>query len=184
MTISSETRTAGPFSGNGVTTAFPFTFKVFTTADVLVVQTDDDGVESTLVLTTNYTVSLNADQDVSPGGTVTMLVAPPTGYLLTLTSNIGNLQGVQITNQGGFYPSVINTALDRLTILVQQLLNKINRSIKIPLSDGSLTTELPTAALRANRALVFDSDGGGGSIGIGSGSERERRCGQRRRGER
>ena len=160
MTISSETRTAGPFSGNGSTTAFPFTFKVFSTNDVVVVLTDTDGVEDTLTLTTDYTVSLNADQDTSPGGTVTMLTAPATGELLTLTSAVGNLQPIEITNQGGFYPNVINKAFDRATILIQQLLNKINRSIKIPLSDGtSITTELPTATLRANKALVFDADG-------------------------
>ena len=160
MTISSETRTAGPFSGNGSTTAFPFTFKVFSTSDVVVVLTDTDGVEDTLTLTTDYTVSLNADQDTSPGGTVTMLTAPATGELLTLTSAVGNLQPIEITNQGGFYPNVINKAFDRATIQIQQLLNKINRSIKIPLSDGtSITTELPTATLRANKALVFDADG-------------------------
>jgi hypothetical protein len=158
MTISSETRTAGPFTGNGATSAFPFTFKVFSTSDVLAVRTID-GEEDTLVLNTDYTVSLNADQDTSPGGTLTTLVPLPTDYLLTLTSNVGNTQAVEITNKGGFYPSVINTALDRLTIMVQQLLNKITRSIKIPLSDGVLTTELPTAALRANKALVFDADG-------------------------
>jgi len=160
MTISSETRTAGPFNGNGSTTAFPFTFKVFATTDVVVVLTDEDGIETTKTIITHYTVSLNADQDTSPGGTVTMLTAPATGELLTLTSNVGNLQPVEITNQGGFYPSVINTALDRAIILIQQLLNKINRSVKIPLSDGtSITTELPTATLRANKALVFDADG-------------------------
>ncbi len=160
MTISSETRTAGPFTGNGVTTAFPFTFKVFSTADVLVVQTDTDGVETTRTLTTHYTVALNADQDASPGGTVNTVAPLVDDYLLTLTSNVGNLQPVLITNLGGFYPSIINTALDKATILIQQLLNKINRSVKIPLSDGTaITTQLPTASLRANKALVFDTDG-------------------------
>ena len=33
MTINSSTRIAGPYTGNGSTTAFPFSFKVFTTAD-------------------------------------------------------------------------------------------------------------------------------------------------------
>lgn len=160
MTISSETRTAGPFTGNGVTTAFPFTFKVFSEEDVLVVETDTDGVETTLTLTTDYTVTLNGNQDVSPGGTVTLNAALTDDYLLTLTSQVENLQEAQLTNNGGFYPAVINSALDRLTILVQQSLNKINRSVKIPLSDGtSVTTELPTKTARANKALVFDVDG-------------------------
>ena len=36
MTISSTTRIAGPFTGNGVTTVFPFTFKVFANIDLRV----------------------------------------------------------------------------------------------------------------------------------------------------
>ncbi|KAH1282125.1 hypothetical protein KXX11_003928, partial [Aspergillus fumigatus] len=83
MSIASTTRKAGPFTGNSVTTAFPFNFKVFAASDLLVVQTDLSAVETTLTLTTNYTVSLNANQDSNPGGTINMNVAPPTGYLLT-----------------------------------------------------------------------------------------------------
>ncbi|KVW93337.1 hypothetical protein [Thiobacillus denitrificans] len=68
MTISSTTRKAGPFDGNNVLDAFPFAFKVFADSDVVVVKTDPDDIETTLTLTTDYTVSLNADQDTSPGG--------------------------------------------------------------------------------------------------------------------
>ena len=54
MTISSTTRKAGPFTGNGVTVAFPFAFKVFTVADVLVVQAvTATGIETTKTLTTD-----------------------------------------------------------------------------------------------------------------------------------
>ena len=37
MTVSASTRKAGPFTGNGVQTVFPFTFKVFTEVDIRVV---------------------------------------------------------------------------------------------------------------------------------------------------
>ena len=50
MTISSTTRKAGPFDGNGVTTSFPFTFKVFNTSDITIVRTMPSGLEETLVL--------------------------------------------------------------------------------------------------------------------------------------
>jgi len=39
MTISSEVRKAGPYDGNDVTTSFPFSFKVFSADDVVVVLT-------------------------------------------------------------------------------------------------------------------------------------------------
>jgi hypothetical protein len=45
MSISTTDRKAGPFVGNGVTTAFDFEFKVFSSADVLVVKTALDGTD-------------------------------------------------------------------------------------------------------------------------------------------
>jgi hypothetical protein len=145
MTISSSNRKAGPFTGNGVTVAFPFAFKVFTTADVLVVQAvTATGVETTLELGTNYTVSLNADQNANPGGTITMLVAPPTGTMLVATSQVANLQPLDVTNGGGFYPAVLNASFDRVVIQVQQLAEKISRSLVGGLSSSAdLTLPLP-----------------------------------------
>jgi len=136
MSISSTTRKAGPYNGNGATVAFPFAFKVFGVDDVVVVKTSAAGVESTLARTTDYTVSLNVDQDVSPGGTVTCLVAPATGELLTLTSAVAGVQPVDLTNMGGYYPAVINAALDRLTILFQQVSEEVGRAVKTGISSG------------------------------------------------
>ena len=142
MSISSTSRKAGPYTGNGSTTVLPFSFKVFTSADVRVVRTDLAGVESDLTLTTDYTVTLNADQDSNPGGTVTLVTAAATGFLTTITSVVADLQPVVLTNAGGFYPSVINTALDRLTILTQQLAEKVGRAIKVNISSTTSADEL------------------------------------------
>lgn len=141
MSISSSTRKAGPFACNGSTVAFPFAFKVFTTDDVRVVLTDSNSVESDLALGTNYTVALNADQDANPGGTVTTTATYATGYKITLTSQVQNLQPVTLTNQGGFYPKVINDALDRLTIMAQQLAEQVGRAVKTSISSSSSTPD-------------------------------------------
>lgn len=159
MTVSSISRVAGPYSGNDSTVEFPFSFKVFSKSDLLVVLTDDEGIEQELVLDSGYSATLNADQDAAPGGTVTLPSALVTGQKLTITSGIEALQGANIQSLGGFYPSVINTALDRLTILIQQALNSIGRSVKLPISDGENSITLPTAAARAGKALGFDSSG-------------------------
>jgi hypothetical protein len=161
LTISSQTREAGPFVGNGTTTVFPFAFKVFQSSDLYVVRlVVATGVQSTLIAGTDYTVVLNSDQNASPGGTVTVPVALATGYTLTVTSLLSYLQATDLTNAGGFYPSVINDALDRLTIFVQQLVSGISRSLRFPLSDGaSINTTLPGAAARAGKVLTFDSTG-------------------------
>ena len=71
MTISTESIKAGPFAGNASTTTFAFSYKVFAQADLAVIFTSTVGVESTKTLTTDYSVSLNSDQDNNPGGSIT-----------------------------------------------------------------------------------------------------------------
>jgi hypothetical protein len=145
MTISSQTRTAGPFTGNGVTTTFPFTFKVFAASDLYVVRTDaTTGIDTVLVLGTDYTVTLNTNQNSSPGGSITLPTALASGFKLTATSALQYLQPTDLTNQGGFYPKVINNALDYLTILVQQLLTKVGNSLQLPISVTGVSTTLPS----------------------------------------
>ncbi len=157
MTISSEDRVDGPYTGTGLVSAYPFYFKVFTTADVQVVQTDTSGVQTTL--SSGYTVALNSNQDDTPGGTVTLSSPLAAGYLLTITSALANTQLTELTNAGGFFPRVINDALDKLTILVQQIASKLDRSIKVPVSDGAVTVDLPTKTLRARKAIICDASG-------------------------
>lgn len=163
MTISSETRKAGPFTGNGVTTAFPFAFKVFVAADVSVTLTTlSTGVQALLMLNTDYTLALNADQNASPGGTVTYnpsSVPMPSTRTLTIGSVVTETQATHITNGGAFLPNNIEDMVDRAVINVQQVSEKIDRSIKFPIVDSSLIVELPTAALRANKGMKFDSAG-------------------------
>lgn len=122
MTISSTLRQAGPYTGNGSAVTFPFAFKVFQTADLLV--TKNDAASNTIYLTldVDFTATLNASQDASPGGAITLTSPLAVGYALTITSSIAPLQPVDLTNNGGFYPKVIMDALDRLTILIQQLI--------------------------------------------------------------
>jgi hypothetical protein len=142
MTISSETRRAGPYAGNGSTTAFAFAFKVFTTGEVQVTRTAS-GVDTVLTLTTHYTVTLNSNQNLNPGGTVTMLTAPAVGQSITITSNVLNLQPTAVANLGAFYPEVVNDSLDRATIQIQQLDERLDRALVVPVSSSGLNTQLP-----------------------------------------
>ena len=161
MTISSTIRVAGPFTGNGTASAFPFAWKVFSAADVEVVRRNvSSGVDTTLVLNTDYTVTLNGNQNTNPGGTVTLVAgALASGLTLTVTSDLANLQPTDLTNQGGFYPEVINDSLDRATIQIQQLAGEVSRSIRAPLADGSPAMVLPPSGVRSNGFLAFDGNG-------------------------
>jgi hypothetical protein len=154
MTISSNSRKAGPFVGNGTAATFPFTFKVFQASDLEVVKlTVATNVETILVLNTDFTASVNEDQNSSPGGTITLSAgALATGYNLVITSDIENLQPTDLTNQGGFYPEVITDALDRATIQIQQLQEAVDRSAKLP-----ITSSADADALVADIVRLADS---------------------------
>lgn len=162
MTISSTTRKAGPFTGNGAATSFPFGFKVFDKTDVQCVLTSAAGVDSTLTLDSDYSVTLNSNQDSTPGGTVTYpisggpMVSP---VQLTVLGDLDQLQETDLTNNGGFYPKVIEDALDRAVVLIQQLNEIASRAIRISASDSTTGQQLPTSAVRANKALIFDANG-------------------------
>ena len=159
MTISSTVRIAGPYIGSGAATVFPFAFKVFAAAEMQVAKLNTtSNVETILVLTTDYTVQLNGDQNSNPGGTITLPAVLASGYNLTITSDIANLQPTDLTNQGGFYPEVITDALDRATIQIQQL-DQNSRAIKIPLSDGVLDMTTPVVSARQGKYLAFDTFG-------------------------
>lgn len=161
MTINSTTRKAGPFVGNGTVSAFPFGFKVFQASDLFVVRLNvSAAVEQTLVLNSDYSVTLNPDQNSNPGGVVTLSSALANGYTLTLTSDVPDTQPTDLTNQGGFYPEVINDALDRATIQIQQLQEETDRTITAPISTPAgtdLTFPLPSA----NKFIGWNSTGTG-----------------------
>lgn len=153
MTVASTTSKSGPYAGNGVTTVFAVGFTCFAAADLSVVRTDAGGVDTVLTIGTDYTVSLNADQTASPGGTVTAIVAPATGYQLTILRNVALTQGTSLPNQGGWYPKVVENAFDKLTMIVQQLSEKVGRSVQVGVT-GTDTTSLLTAIFGAGASAT------------------------------
>ena len=135
MTVANTSNVA-KFNGNSSTTSFPFAFAVFATTDVVVVLTSATAVETVQSVSTHYTISINANQDSSPGGVITMLTAPATGKKLTVFRDLVASQGVDLANQGTFYPEVIEDGFDRLTMLVQELEERVARSPILPVSTG------------------------------------------------
>jgi len=157
MTIATTVRTAGPFTGTGAVVAYPFAFKIFQASDLQVTRINAAGVAVIVALTTGYVASINPNQDVSPGGSLTLTSALLVGETLQVTSDVPTTQPASLTNLGGFFPKVIENALDRLTIIIQQLTVSLGQALRVPEPLGVL--ELPAVALRANRLLSFDSAG-------------------------
>ena len=87
MSISQELRRAGPYISDGSTKAFTFSFKVMKGSDLpLSLLTIRTPRSRKTLASTNYTVTLNDNQENSPGGTVTLNNALPSGKALAILS--------------------------------------------------------------------------------------------------
>lgn len=154
MTVSSAVRKAGPFTGNGSTTVYPFSFKIYTKNDIEIIRADLNGLESTLAVDSDYSVTLNADQDNSPGGYITLLLAAlPSNYKLTILGNLLEQQLTDLTNLGGFFPQTVEDMVDRSTILIQQLEEKVERSVQIPATSSLDPADLVDTIVAASTAV-------------------------------
>lgn len=143
MTVPSATNKSGPYTGNGVTTVFPYGFRILDAAHIQVVRTEND-VDT--ILTTGFTVSGVGD---AGGGNVTFSVAPTASQKITLIRNAPFLQETDLENQGAYYAETIEDALDLGVMRDQQLQEQINRSLKIPVGqDASVLDALIEDVIR------------------------------------
>jgi hypothetical protein len=82
---------------------------------------------------------------------------------MVISSAVALLQSTDLQNAGGFYPSVINSALDKLTILAQQLSEKLSRAVTVPITsavvpDALIASVIASAAqTSADAASAADS---------------------------
>jgi len=116
--------------GDGSTVAFPFSFKCFDDSDLYIIVDDGDTADEQTI-TTDYTVSLNSDQDASPGGTVTFVAAPGDGDEVYIASNIDALQETSLRNATTFRAAIIESWMDRMTLVIQQVKADVARCVKM-----------------------------------------------------
>lgn len=154
MTVSSETRRAD-YLGDGATTDFATGFRFLQDQDLKVIVTvTATGVESEKVLNTDYTVT---GSGLDAGGTVTMNTAPISGEKLTILRNLAITQETDYVENDPFPAESHERALDKLTMIVQQQQDDIDRSLKLQESETStgLTVPPPSVGL----FLQWDSSG-------------------------
>jgi hypothetical protein len=154
MTVSTQTAKS-QYTGNGVTTAFTGSFPILDQTHITVILTVG-GVDTTQVLTTNYTVSGVGN----PTHTVTFLVAPPNGSRVTIARNVPLTQELDLVENADLPSTELEKSYDKATMIDQQINESVSRSLKIPLSDPTATgTTFPNAAARANKLAAFDANG-------------------------
>ena len=159
MTVSSTT-TKNSYSGNTSTSAFSYTFKIFNEDDItVIIRTDSTGVETVKTKTTHYTVSGVGN---SSGGTITFTSGniPATGETVLLLRSTPLTQITDYTPNDPFPAESHEDALDRLTFIVQQLQEEVDRCIKSSRANTFTNPEFTASATdRANKVFSFDGSG-------------------------
>jgi hypothetical protein len=162
MSIASTT-SRNNYTGNGATSVYSYSFRIFAQTDLLVTVSDTSGNETTLVLTTDYTVS---GVGAVAGGAITLVSAGQawltagnltTDYTLAIRRVRPLTQSADIRNQGDFYPEGHEDAFDHGIMVAQQQQDEIDRSVKVPetVDPGSFSAELPVPS--ADKYLKFNA---------------------------
>lgn len=127
-------------SGNGATTVWPYTFPIPDASYLSVIYTDASGVETTLSASLYSVTGIGT----LTGGNVTYpLSGSPiaTGTKLTIVRTVPYTQTTVLSNQGGYYPEVVEARFDLLTMALQQLAEIVSRytvsSISNPATEQS-----------------------------------------------
>jgi hypothetical protein len=152
MTISATTG-PWPYNGDGATTQFTYDNKIFSNTDLKVY------VDGTLqTISTHYTVSGVGEE---LGGLVTFVTAPPSGTSnVLIVRDVPDTQATEFPVAGPFPSRSVEDALDKATILSQQLVTEQARKLGLAASDPDASIgALPDASSRASKALQFDSAG-------------------------
>lgn len=135
-------RLAGPFTSEGQS-RLPFGFLIFERTDVYVATADDPEAQAKmLVYGQDYSVEMNSDQTATPGGTVVLTTPIVKGNIFVVGSAVAYTQNMQLTNYSRFPPEIINEAMDRVVVQIQQLVERLGRTLSVPPTSDSTPEQL------------------------------------------
>ncbi|WP_422034749.1 hypothetical protein [Reyranella sp.] len=143
-------------AGNGSATVFPYDFPILSDAHLSVILTDVAGVETTL------SPSLYAATGVGTlgGGAVTYPLAGAglaAGTKLTIVRTVPYTQTTVLSNQGGYYPEVVERRFDEIYMAMQQLAEIVGRTTVGSISDPA-TEQSNYALIQSLQAFRGDID--------------------------
>lgn len=132
---------------------YPFPIRFYKVSDVHVF-VDDNGTETELARGKDYTIEPKADY--SGGADITLITAPPISCRLVIMRILPIAQTLNLPEQGKFPSTSMETALDKLTMICQQLAEAIDRSIKWSPGQDQNTppNQLLIAALEAAKKIL------------------------------
>lgn len=158
MTVESSVMKVN-YAGNGVTFSFDIPFPFLDPTHVRVQVLSGSSLQE-LVYGTDYEVIAE---------NVNIFGAPEAGSVVTVYRRVPLTQETDYPPGGNFPAAAHEAALDKLTMIVQQLADDVSRSIRVSISDNLDPDDLvlPAAEFRTARLISFDS--GGAAIMVGTG---------------
>lgn len=153
MTVASSTSRV-QYNCSGGTT-YDFTFGIGETSELTVIRTDALGVDTTLVETTNYSVSATND-DYSSGGTVTTVATYTNGKITILRSVPITQDSDYVEGMEALYET-FEDGLDKLTRICQQQQEELDRTPKYAKSSAVSDSTMPEPS--AGKVIGWSADG-------------------------
>jgi len=128
---------------------YAFTFEILVNTDIDVYEGD-----TLLTLTTDYTVTINANGT----GSVTLVSAASDQIAIVGARAIQRTS--DFTTGGDFFANTVNDEFDSLTIFAQQNAEGLNRALIAPQTDPlTINMTLPRSTDRSGKLLAFDENG-------------------------
>jgi len=139
------------YTGSAGVGPYSFSFEILANTDILVYKNT-----TLLTLTTNYTVTINANGT----GSVTLVVAATGADTITIAGDRAIQRATDFVTGGDLFANTLNDEFDSLVIFSQQIDEKADRALKAPVTDPTtINMTLPAKADRASKYLAFDSNG-------------------------
>ena len=155
------------YVGTGGVNTYPFTFPCFENTDLTVTATSPTGVVYSLTYNVDFNVSgLNIAGGPPSTGTISLInlgqawltgAYLTTGWTLTLTRILLIEQNTSLRNRGDFYPEDIESALDYVTAIAQQL-SYLMSPQAVPAQNGTFSSDISILAA-GDGMIVTTPDG-------------------------
>lgn len=150
-------------TATGGETTIDFDFLIYAKTDMLVYETDTSNVITLLVLNTDYTIA-DGELNDPTGGTLALdsgqyPSGATAGHKFTCISDIAETRSSDFQQGGDFFASTLNTNLDRLTRVTQQLRRDVDKAAR-PKVDSLITSVTFTEDPADGYALVWSGTAG------------------------
>ena len=157
MAVSTTNAYSGPYTTNGATTVFPFSFTAPTDEEVKVLLVSDGGAES-------YPADYSVARLDAGGGSVEFTHAPIAGSKLYVLLDTDFTQDLRFEDGSAWTADPVNEGYDRSASRDQVLKRDSERAFVVPLGEDAPV--IPRGSQRAKPNNVFMADAVTGELGF------------------